>query len=1046
MRETAEKSRAERRRELLHLLCSVLTFTPASVPGLAESECRDVLRSDLDPAASAGGEKGYKLRTDVRIEALRAHRDAASVLAAARSMPARAMSPAQQAFEDYLENGFFDLENTDATTEDLQRMAFWLEHVDWARQEAQRLQGELWRARQTGALEAMGGSAFVGRAKELATLREFAERGPGPEPELLLIDAVGGMGKTALLARFQLDVSSTGIVPGLPEVVVYVDFDQPQLDVRSPASLLAELLAGLGARAPEFRGFAEDLATFQSEDVGGFSAVQQNVRVHADSRLMVTVERTRDLLASAVSSGSIGRVVVILDTFERPTRQSPESAARALAMVWRIVEGVAGVLIVAGRGMTQPGLEHMWPTVAQRMHLRELDPDHARELLRSQGIKDDATAERILSLVPLRPLTLRLAARALAAGELTGPDLEAAVADRLVDGYLHLRILDHLESPRVAALVHPGFVLRRITKDAIRTLLAKLPSPPVRDDADADELFEGLRRVNDLVLESVDRPGLVLRPDVRRELLALIIRDDGAAAQQVHREARAWYAQQSTPEAGVEAAYHALMLGDVGALGRLSAQDLADLMTNVAEMPALSQEALRSAATRIGAGPSSRPAPIVDALNSARDVHRRLELLMTDGRLEDADALLARMGPSSDPELLRLEAKLRRMQGRAEEAADAAQRAMSNSTSTERAELKRTMAWAIAQGRPSEDLAKALADAEVALRARNAPPLEALAAWADLALLAGFSESLVAERQRYGEETARLFAQVLDSDLSRNRLLLLSAAAVLPDADSLGRAFRLGALDDMRDVTRTMVLAIILPALAGPWPHRGQDVAALLDPPTTATGLTRVFNKALSIIDPKPSPEKPRTASILEAARRLFAAEHRAATTFVPGRAAVRADALDALIARVGASTDRDARIAIATALGVVRVLRTETTPQELVMAADGARRAIDLVDYLMRRAPRDELVDLFSLRRRLARPATFESVPHDAVVQAWRTYAAAPDLGAEVTRLLASWRLDWVFSHWQAPPEVILLEALDLLCQREGATFPTPEGELTPA
>jgi hypothetical protein len=115
-------------------------------------------------------------------------------------------------------------------------------------------------------------------------------------------------------------------------------------------------------------------------------------------------------------------------------------------------------------------------------------------------------------------------------------------------------------------------------------------------------------------------------------------------------------------------------------------------------------------------------------------------------------------------------------------------------------------------------------------------------------------------------------------------------------------------------------------------------------------------------------------------------------------------------------------------------------------MAADGAKRAIDLVDYLMRRAPRDELVDLWSLRRRLARPAAFEAVPYETVIQAWRAYAAAPDLGAELPRLLSSWRLDWVFSHWQGPPEVILLEALDLLCQREGVEFPTPEAALRPA
>src|SRR5439155_10728341 len=87
---------------------------------------------------------------------------------------------------------------------------------------------------------------FAGREKELADLTEYCEAGSGAP---LFIHGPGGMGKSALLARFVL--LNTERDPANPDSwrpFVYIDFDRPEIDATNLAGVLLAMVRQLGSQ------------------------------------------------------------------------------------------------------------------------------------------------------------------------------------------------------------------------------------------------------------------------------------------------------------------------------------------------------------------------------------------------------------------------------------------------------------------------------------------------------------------------------------------------------------------------------------------------------------------------------------------------------------------------------------------------------------------------------------------------------------------------------------------------------------------------------
>ena len=106
---------------------------------------------------------------------------------------------------------------------------------------------------------------------------------------------------------------------------------------------------------------------------------------------------------------------------------------------------------------------------------------------------------------------------------------------------LYRRILEHIgdrqKDETLAAIAHPGLVLRRVTPELIEEVLfkvlkIKVPTPSVT----ARDLFNRLRREVWLV-QDAGTDAVTHRIDLRRTMLRLIDADRRETARRIHREA-----------------------------------------------------------------------------------------------------------------------------------------------------------------------------------------------------------------------------------------------------------------------------------------------------------------------------------------------------------------------------------------------------------------------------------------------------------------------------------------------------------------------------
>lgn len=293
-------------------------------------------------------------------------------------------------------------------------------------------------------------SPLVGRESERADLHLVL----GPEgPVVVFVHGIGGVGKSALLETFTEEARRSGsIVLGLDG----------------------------GTIEPTARGF---LAALSSASGSGFETVDD-----AASRLS-------DL-------GS--RVVIMLDRYE---------VLRPLDL-WLQQEFVPALpdnvrMVIAGREAPMPGWSIKLGPLFQTLHLTNLSRDDAEALLRRDGV-DGADLERINRLARGHPLSLRLAAAALAARPAHDPQATtvAAIVSELTE--LYLAGLD----PTTRLALDAASVVRRPT---LSLLAAMLP------EAAPQDAFERLRRLPFVELSS---DGLALHDTVREGVAAYLRASD----------------------------------------------------------------------------------------------------------------------------------------------------------------------------------------------------------------------------------------------------------------------------------------------------------------------------------------------------------------------------------------------------------------------------------------------------------------------------------------------------------------------------------------
>jgi cellulose synthase operon protein C len=431
---------------------------------------------------------------------------------------------------------------------------------------------------------------FEGRADEMKVLRSYVDFLPSQSAfeavarfgnrlvdvfrsrPPLLIQGPGGSGKSTLIAKFILDHVDAD---QWPLAFVLLDFDRQTLDPSSPDLLLSEVVAQVRIQFPDRTQQLGEIGTDISERFATEDRVQIATSAHFDSSSNVRDE-VADLLNDVIGQ-SRQNMLFVVDTFEIVQRRGPSAVFSLLMMIANLMVAVPRLrVVIAGRGALRhedfPFTNEVpsWTPLA----IGGFDADAGRAYLRARLMRfslppvSDADIDRLVLRVRGNPLGLRLAAQVFAREGLSAVDetigrqvLNEAIAEEQIQGLLHARIVEHLESENLKRLANPGLIVRRITAEVIREVLAAPCGISFTALETPESLLAELRNEVSLV-DIVEEGTLKHRSDVRLIMLPSLRHQLSAVARAIDDAAVAFWFKQAGPAARAEEIYHRLWRGD----------------------------------------------------------------------------------------------------------------------------------------------------------------------------------------------------------------------------------------------------------------------------------------------------------------------------------------------------------------------------------------------------------------------------------------------------------------------------------------------------
>jgi hypothetical protein len=387
---------------------------------------------------------------------------------------------------------------------------------------------------------------FFGRSKEQAALADFlANANTSPPAKAAFISGLPGIGKSALIEEVTYQLTDR-----FKSLNVRLDFDRAGLDILDIRGLTMEAARQLADRlGPDGEAILkkrlEAASYMPGEDASSLSS--QSTFPH---------ELAEEMGRAVKASGR--PVLFILDTLEVLRARGNEHPPRLFAWIDSLI--VAGVgpmrIIAAGRG---DALDSCAERVGESFALDGLDPVATDQLLEKLGVapKDRSAVARIADG---NPLVLRLAAD-IAARFGTANLPAHAIEKEAVAGFLYRFLLSRIEDPLLKKLAHPGLVLRRISADLLREVLApELGVPALREDV-AKRLFSTLANEHWLVTpDPSDSKFVIHRSDMRLALLPLLYSSEPNACARIDAAAVRWFGRRKDAASQLDAAYHRFQL------------------------------------------------------------------------------------------------------------------------------------------------------------------------------------------------------------------------------------------------------------------------------------------------------------------------------------------------------------------------------------------------------------------------------------------------------------------------------------------------------
>lgn len=549
-----------------------------------------VLLYDSIVSISGGLSEGlFTLKPAVRNEALRRFPSRQVMLAALHANAVHVMTDVQQLWEMYLVTGRFPptAQMGYRLLNCFCQLLGWLAGIDTTLPSQSDIMPLLHQKSVLASFEHLVISNFTGREKELRLLNEhignetpsllkrlYAKRKP-----ILAVHGPGGIGKSALVGRLLWENFQGRYKQRIP--FAYLAFDQPNLRIETPFTILVEAAAQLALQLPElaplftrFNEVVRDYRTAQGglknrAEISGTRTIRLETYHSSEAKLYSEFAALLDIISR--HNNAKKPVLLVLDTFEEVQYRDRES----LSAFWRMLSAIQEEfplfsVIIAGRApIADLGINK---DVFDELPLERLGAADSITLLKALGVQDDALAKAVAGQVGGNPLSLRLAANlitndASAAGRSgikglnTSKWLFFQLDEQIIQGQLYRRILDHIHDENVRKLAHPGMVLRITSPDVILQVLAPVCKIAIDDIYEAALLFDALKREHALVRMG-ESGALVYRPEIRQAMIRLLKQDKYAEVRELHRAAIAYYNRRDDMEARAEEMYHRLALGE----------------------------------------------------------------------------------------------------------------------------------------------------------------------------------------------------------------------------------------------------------------------------------------------------------------------------------------------------------------------------------------------------------------------------------------------------------------------------------------------------
>lgn len=546
--------------------------------GKTTGESINPLLDDSVVATDMHGKVRWTLTSRVRRAVLRQMGSRPTLQRALAANSDRPDDPTQQMLEGYIFGDAPPIEqqNTEQLTATY-RVLEWLEGVIDGLPNRQQVQQQLDLMRLMQPFYDLVGQHFAGRERELKILREYVgvlkagSRKPSRSKAIidlhqklpLVISAPGGTGKSALLARFICEHVTLPKADRFPWT--YIDFDRPSIQAEEPISLLVEAVWQLGIQYPAARPACDrvrdDWQPKRDRILERAQVMQSSIPDREDEEPLAPLTGPEDWQRFMVDFASLlGNLklvsdpfLFVLDTFEEVQYRSDAIVSRVLLFLRTLQQYVPHLrTVLVGRAPLPPS--DIFPT--HNITLGDFDRKAAQGFLEAHGFAPTEAAATIAERFGGNPLTLKLAVEVWRSDP--GDLLSLRVRRNQVQGQLFARILKHIHTAPVRQLAYPGLILRRVTPDLIREVLAAPCGVKVSDDATAQRLFTELRREVSLVTD--EGGALRHRPDVRQIMIRLLREQEPHKICVIEKAAVQYYEQRTEIVDRAEEIYHRLSL------------------------------------------------------------------------------------------------------------------------------------------------------------------------------------------------------------------------------------------------------------------------------------------------------------------------------------------------------------------------------------------------------------------------------------------------------------------------------------------------------